>query len=224
MFIKFFNWKISATDENNMFYIFRKMIIEIIDKLFQIISGYILSDIIMGIYHWIKDTYFTPFTPIIGKTFIWGSRLHHVRPRYVMEFSNIDLFYDSAKWTLSWIAPLFYFFGFNAFLVTMFLTISMNDIVHKYTHFLDHERPLLATILQRVGIFQSHEEHHVHHISPHEIKYCPITPYTNGPLEAINFWRRMENIIERLTGVKPRAREIDFTEDENYPAGIKFIE
>jgi len=195
----------------------------ICNYLVEIIAAYLFADFIMGIYHWIKDTYFSPFTPIIGKTLIWGSRLHHIRPRYVIEFNDWDLFWSSAKWTFIWIGPLLYFTGISIFVITLFLLIALNDVIHKYAHMLDNERPLWATFMQKIYIFQSHDEHHLHHISPHEIHYCPITPYTNKILEKINFWRKMENMIERYTGVKPRAKEYDFMEDPNYPAGIKFL-
>ena len=183
-----------------------------------------MADFIMGIYHWFKDTYFGPFTPIIGKTLIWGSRLHHIRPRYVLEFSDWNLFISSAKWTLTWMGPLFYLFGLDIFLVSLFLIISLNDVIHKYAHMMDHERPLWATILQILYIFQSHDEHRLHHVAPYEINYCPITPYVNIILEKSKFWRIIEDIIEHYTGIKPRAKEYEFIEDINYPAGIKFIE
>lgn len=199
------------------------MIEFIYNYILQIIIGYLLADFFMGIFHWIKDTYFGPFTPIIGKTLIWSSRLHHIRPRYVIEFSNWKLFYSSAKWTLLWIGPLFYFIGINTFMITLFLMISLNDVIHKYAHMMDYERPLWATIMQKLYIFQSHEEHHLHHISPHEINYCPITPYLNTILERLNFWKKMEYLIEYFIGVKARAKEYDFIEDNNYPAGIKFL-
>lgn len=191
--------------------------------LIQIFCGYFLADFIMGIYHWIKDTYFSPFTFIIGKLFIWGSRLHHIRPRYVLDFSDLELFLDSAKWTAVWIIPLMIIFKPSVFLVSLFLTISLNDVVHKYAHMFDHERPKWITFLQKIYILQSHEEHHLHHIHPHQINYCPITPYLNLILEKINFWRRFENIIQHMFGVEPRSKEHDFIEDANYPAGIKFV-
>jgi hypothetical protein len=191
--------------------------------LIKILLAYIFADFLAGLYHWIKDTYFGPFTPIIGKTFIWGSRLHHIRPRYVLDFSDIELFISSSKWTLIWMLPLFLIYGLNSFLLTLFLTISMNDIVHKYSHMKDSERPKWATYLQNLHIFQSHDEHHLHHISPHDINYCPITPYVNVCLEKISFWRNLEYIVERLTGISPRSIEYDFIEDPSYPACIKFL-
>lgn len=189
----------------------------------QVLVGYLLADFIMGIFHWIKDTYFGPFTPIIGKTFIWGSRLHHARPRHVIEFTDRELFTSSALWTLSWMAPLMYMTGISIFNVVLFLTICVNDIVHKYAHMLDTERPYLATLLQQIRIIQSHDDHYEHHVCPHEINYCPITPYVNPVLEKINFWKRLENIVQQVFRVGPREKEYDFIEDPLYPGGIKFL-
>lgn len=200
------------------------MISEVIYNIFNIVCGYLLADFIMGIYHWIKDTYFGPFTPLIGKTLIWGSRLHHIRPRHVIEFSDWQLFSSSAKSTLLWMAPLFYFIGFTPFLISLFVTIALNDVIHKYAHMNDNERPALATFLQKIYIFQSHEEHHLHHMSPHEVNYCPITPYLNYFLERVSFWKLMEYYVEKYIGIKPRAKEFEFIEAPGYPAGIKFLE
>ena len=200
------------------------MLGRIIYNIVSVILGYLLADFIVGIYHWFKDSYFTPHTPIIGKRLIWGSRLHHIRPRYVIEFSDHELFLSSAKWTLLWMGPLFYLLGFNVFLVILFLTISLNDVIHKYAHMSDQERPAWTSFLQRKNIFQSHDEHHLHHISPHEINYCPITPYVNVVLEKINFWKKLEKIVKQITGVDARSKITEFVEDEKYPAGIRFLE
>jgi hypothetical protein len=200
------------------------MIFEFIcEWLIKIIAGYLLADFMMGIFHWIKDTYFSPFTPIIGKHFIWGSRLHHIRPRHILEFRDWDLFCDSAKWTLLWVVPLSYFIGPSIFIASLFLTISANDVIHKYAHMVDEERPQWATLMQKLYLCQSYGEHRLHHIYPHEINYCPMSPFLNITMERIDFWRRLEDIIENYLGVKPREKEYDFVEDINYPGGIKFL-
>ena len=200
------------------------MLTELLSFFFQVFTACWLGDFIVGVYHWIKDTYFNPFTPIIGKTFIWQSRLHHIRPRYVLDFSDWELFAGSSKWVLLWMAPLVYLTGINPFMVSLFFVIGLNDVIHKYSHMLDNERPQWATLLQKYYIFQTHDEHHQHHIDPHTVNYCPITHFTNPVLERINFWRRLENLIEQCTGIKPRAKSYDFVEDNKYPAGIKFLE
>jgi hypothetical protein len=200
------------------------MIVYVLDYIIKILIGILLADFIMGVYHWLKDTYYSPFTPIIGKTFIWSSRLHHIRPRYVTEFTDKALFISSAKWTLIWMAPLCYLTGITPLMVSLFLTIALNDVIHKYAHLSDPERPYWATFLQQIYIFQSYDEHHLHHISPHEVNYCPITPYLNIILEKTNFWKRSESFIEHYFGMKAREHEDLFVEDNDYPAGIKFIQ
>lgn len=191
--------------------------------LFEIILGYLMADFLVGLFHWFKDTYCTPNTMIIGRKIIWPSRLHHLRPRYVTEFSDWDLIKSSGSWTLIWMGPLFYFVGISLFNLTLFIVIAFNDVVHKYTHVLDFERPKLVATLQSLYIIQAHDEHHQHHISPHVVNYCPITPYLNFVLEKINFWRRLEDTVEKTFGLKPREVADNYIEDPTYPAGIKFI-
>lgn len=199
------------------------MIFSLIDNLLKIFFAYILADFLVGVLHWIKDTYFSPHTPIIGNIFIWPSRLHHIKPRHIVEQSDIELFKSSALWTLTWMGPLFLYIGISVFTASLFFTISINDIVHKYAHLIDSERPAFITFLQKIQIFQSHNQHHLHHINPFEINYCPITPFTNMYLEKINFWRNLENLIENITGIKPRATIDNFIEDDTAIAGITFL-
>jgi len=70
---------------------------------------------------------------------------------------------------------------------------------------------------------QSYAEHHEHHSGDHDNNYCPVTPFVNPLLEWINFWRNLENAIEKLTGVKPRAFDEKFIDDAEYPGGVKFV-
>jgi hypothetical protein len=192
-------------------------------EIIKIVMAYLMADFLVGLFHWVKDTYFTPHTPLIGHLFIWSSRLHHICPRYVTEFSDWDLVKSSGLWTLLWMGPYVYLVGFSLFNFTLFICISLNDVIHKYAHLLDSERPEIITKLQKIGLIQSHDEHHLHHIQPNTINYCPITPYVNYPLEKIDFWRRLEMLVLNVTGQKPREFEDKHIEDNSYPAGIKFI-
>lgn len=192
-------------------------------RLFQILSAYVMGDLIVGIFHWFKDTYFSPLTPIIGREFIWNSRLHHLKPRYVVEFSDLKLMYSSGKWAIVWMFPLMYLLNFNLFSITLFITILINDVVHKYAHMIESERPKIITLMQKYHIIQSHAEHHSHHISPYNVNYCPITSCLNVVLERINFWRNLELIVESCFGAKPKHYVDKYVEDDTYPAGIKFV-
>lgn len=190
--------------------------------LIQLIFGYLFADFIMGIYHWIKDSYFSPLTPIIGKRFVWGSRLHHIKARYILEVSNWEILKDSALWT-TWLFPIIYYSNYRYFFISSYIVISLNDIFHKYVHLLDYERPYFFTLLQRLLIVQSYDEHKIHHLGDHDSNYCPITPYVNFILERINFWRNLEFIILTLTGVQARASRDNYVVDRQYKGGIKFV-
>lgn len=190
----------------------------------EIVAAYLLADFLVGFNHWIKDSYFSPTTPIIGKSMIWSSRLHHIRPRHILEYSDTELFIESAKWTVPWIAPLMIYTGPTTFMITLLSVISCNDVIHKYAHAQDSERPYLMTLAQNLGIFQSYDEHRIHHTMPHESHYCPITPYINRVLEPLDFWRKMEWIIEFVFGIRARSCDCDIVEDTEYPANIRFID
>ena len=186
--------------------------------------GYLFADFIMAKYHWFKDSYCSPSTPIIGKFMIQKSRIHHIKPRYILEVSDAKILSESTFWTSLWTIPLVFIFRkFRIFFATLFSFISINDVSHKYAHMDDLERPLWATILQKFRLFQSYEEHHLHHIEPHDSNYAPITPWINPILEKINYWRRLEKLIELSIGIKARNNVDKYVEDLSQPSGIRFV-
>ena len=200
------------------------MIQSIVEEITLAIYAYLLADFLTGAFHWLKDSYFTPKTPVIGKLLIWGSRLHHVRPRYILEFSDREIFWGSAKWTLLWMVPLVCLIGPSFFLLVLFLSISSNDVIHKYSHLKKCECPKWVSQLQRYRIIQSGEEHRLHHIEPYQINYCTITPHLNVWLEKYAFWRKMEDIIEKHIGIKARNTPDIYVESDEYPAGLMFVD
>lgn len=200
------------------------MLQTLIEEIVMAIYAYLLADFLTGAFHWFKDTYFTPLTPVLGKTLIWGSRLHHIRPRYILEHSDWEIFWGSAKWTLLWMVPLTLIIGPSFFLLVLFLSIASNDVIHKYAHYKKSQCPELIAKLQRYRIIQGADEHHLHHIDPYQINYCTISPHLNVWLEKYQFWRKMEDIIEKHVGIKPRAYPDLFVESDDHPAGVMFVD
>jgi hypothetical protein len=198
------------------------MLLVLLELIIVVIYAVLIADFMIGMFHWFKDTYCDPLTPIIGSRLIWGSRLHHVKPQYILEFSDTEIFIGSAKWTLIWYLPYVLLFGFSLFNVVLFLALSMNDVVHKYTHMKKTNIPSLVKTLQKYQVIQSCEEHRLHHIDPHEINYCTITPYVNVWVEKISLWRRLENLIESYLHVKPREQSYEAVDNDDYPSGIRF--
>lgn len=194
------------------------------DVIVQIILGYLIADFLIGGFHWLKDTYFNPLTPIIGKRLIWGSRLHHIKPRHVLTFSNYELIKDSALWTALWMVPIMFFItGWHPSMISMYIFISLNEVIHKYAHMNPNEVHSFILWLQDLRIIQSADEHHLHHTDTNEAYYCPISPYMNTILESVQFWRRLEDFIAYATGIQPRVMNYHAIDNPNYPAEIEFV-
>ena len=85
-----------------------------------------------------------------------------------------------------------------------------NNQTHKWAH---THRGLPGWIkwLQKMHIVLPIEHHHIHHQPPHMIKYCIITGWANYPLDFIDFWRKLEWLIESITGWKPRQDDMKWS-------------
>ena len=91
-----------------------------------------------------------------------------------------------------------------------FITAAANNQTHKWAH--THAgNPTCVCWLQNMHLILPKAHHHLHHTPPHTINYCIITGWANYPLEYINFWRRLEWIIEMITGLKPRQDDMKWS-------------
>ena len=66
------------------------------------------------------------------------------------------------------------------------------------------ENPALVSWLQRLHLLQSPRHHGRHHAGNKDSHYCVITNFLNPLLEEVSFWRRLEGLVERLTGRGPK--------------------
>jgi ubiquitin-conjugating enzyme E2 variant len=58
--------------------------------------------------------------------------------------------------------------------------------------------------LQARGVLLGRTEHAAHHTRPYDRHYCITTGWCNRPLDAIEFFRRLESVVTAITGVVPR--------------------
>ena len=83
---------------------------------------------------------------------------------------------------------------------------------HKWAHMVHKKPHPIVQFLQKAGLIISHEKHHVHHQGDFDSAYCIINGWMNPILEYINFWRRLENLITKLTGAIPREDDLFWRE------------
>lgn len=162
------------------------------------------ADFVAGVVHWAEDAYFTEETPLIGQQIIRPNIVHHHFPRYFTKLS----WWESAQelvlvglvlLAIAW--PL----GLLSWQLMLFIAVSINaNEIHKMAHRTRAENGRFISLLQDWRILQTPRQHGLHHSDPKNTYYCPVTNYVNPLLERIQFWDRLETMVERLTGATHR--------------------
>lgn len=179
-------------------------VLTVISIVLQIVLIAAVADFIAGVIHWLEDAYFTEDTPIIGPLFIQPNIVHHHHPRF---FTRLSWWESSAALVALGAAILLVAWplGLLSWQLWLFVAIGINgNQVHKWAHRTRAENGKFISTLQDWRILQTPRHHGLHHSDPKNTFYCPITNLVNPVLERIEFWTRLEAVIERLTGVKHR--------------------
>ena len=171
----------------------------------QIVLITALADFAAGFIHWAEDAYFTEDTPVLGQLFIRPNIVHHHYPRFFTHFT-----WWQSSWDLALVSALLLLvawpLGFLDWQLVLFAVLSTNaNEIHKWSHRTRKENGRIISALQDWHILQTPRHHGVHHSDPKNTYYCPITNFVNPVLEHIDFWTRLEAVIERLTGITHRT-------------------
>lgn len=173
--------------------------------------GLLGADFVSGLVHWAGDTWGTEAWPIIGKRLIAPFRFHHVDPEeitlhgfFAINGSNclVSLPVLGAACALPDGPRALPLFG-AVLLLSLCVGVLLTNQFHKWSH---EQRPSPAVrLLQRLWLILPPAHHAVHHASPHVRHYCITTGWLNGPLDRLDFFRRLERLLTWLTGATPRA-------------------
>lgn len=182
----------------------------------MIMTAYIFADFISGLFHWMGDTWGSPDTPIAGKIFVRTFREHHVDQLAITRHDFVEVngancaisipvlagLHFLPITTTSWGAPLAAFM--SAFLWFIFATNQF----HMWAHIPSDKRPRIVSWLQRMHLILPPEHHAIHHVAPYSKYYSITVGWVNAPLHYIRFYRVLEFIISKLTGMVPRKDDI----------------
>jgi len=180
-----------------------------------LVAGAVTADLVSGLVHWTADTWGSETMPVLGRRFVRPFRVHHVNPDDFLRRSFLDTNGDVAAIVAGFLAlglllPLDAELGRAAAvaLVAFCATGLPTNQVHQWAH--RPRPPRIVRMLQNAGLILPRRDHLRHHRAPHAAYYCIATGWLNRPLESIDFFRRLERLVSRLTGLQPREDDHAF--------------
>jgi plasmanylethanolamine desaturase len=176
-------------------------------SLSAIAGSVLLADFVSGVVHWAEDRYarFKPRRKLrLINLIARDNDIHHRRPRDFLKRS-----WWQSSWDLALIGAAILAaacaFGHLSVALLLFVVVSANaNQLHKWAHRNPRENPALVTWLQRMHLLQSPRHHGRHHRGDKDSHYCVVTNFLNPLLEEVDFWRRLERVVMRLTGRAPK--------------------
>lgn len=181
-----------------------------------VVAAILTADFLSGVVHWFADTWFDQEMPILGRRFLRPFRVHHINPDDILRRDFVDINGDTAipvipvLVAVSWL-PLELASGQLACVYLLVLcgaTLPTNQI-HQWAHMSDP--PQSVRWLQDRRLILSRRAHGRHHAPPHTSDYCITLGWCNPFLASIRFFPRLETVVSKLTGLRPRSDEESMT-------------
>ncbi len=172
--------------------------------------GFVWSDFVTGILHWVADTYGSENTPVLGPSVVKPFRLHHLYPRDICTHNLVTTLGNSciiAVPALSCSLYLIWLWPDSLWLAPAVVCLSilavgtvLTNLFHKWAH---QESPsAIVRWLQRARVVLDPTHHEQHHTEPFNRHYCITNGWLNPLLNRIGFFRKIEAAL-RLIGIEP---------------------
>lgn len=179
-----------------------------------VVGSYLLADFISGLFHWAADTWGSVDMPLIGKLFVRPFREHHVDQLAITRHDFFEVTGGNCAIALPWfLVHLFDLEGGTnalrtgaAFLGLFLFFIFLTNLSHRWAH--AASPPTLAKLGHKVGLLLTPEHHAKHHQAPHLVAYCITSGIVDRVLDPIRFFRGLEVVVSKVTGLVPREEDL----------------
>jgi ubiquitin-conjugating enzyme E2 variant len=167
-----------------------------------LVAGWIALDFLSGVTHWAFDTWGSVRTPVLGRSFIRPFREHHRDPEAMTRHDFVETNGASCLAATPVLAAAAVMpaepgaqAALHAFLTCAALATPAANQCHKWAHMRREDVPAPARLLQRWRIALAPETHDGHHRHPFDTRYCTVSGWMNGPLDAAGIFRLLERAI-----------------------------
>jgi plasmanylethanolamine desaturase len=183
-----------------------------------LVLGWLAADFISGFVHWMGDTWGSVNMPVLGKAFIHPFREHHVDPKAITRHNFLETNGNNCLVSLPALLPVVFIpIGPDAFghlflamcVFAMTIWVLLTNQIHKWAHM--DTPPKWVKAMQKARLFLDPGHHGIHHTAPYDTHYCITTGAWNPLLARIRFFRHVERLVTRLTGLVPRREDADLT-------------
>jgi lathosterol oxidase len=166
--------------------------------LVWLVPALLIADFLTGVVHWAFDQHIPPSTPLIGPV------AQEFRDHHLVHSTGIA---DNAIETMERMVPVVAlpmlglaflakdFTLVSSFLMMMAFLSSIAPYCHKLAH--DAHRSQFVRLLQRLKIILPPKTHAKHHQKTQSQAYCIYNGWCNPLLDRINFFGRLDRLIER---------------------------
>jgi ubiquitin-conjugating enzyme E2 variant len=184
----------------------------------QVLGALLLVDLLSGVLHWLEDSYGTEETPLLGPYVIRPNIIHHADP---LAFTKSPVWRRNrvvAVIVALLLGTVWWSGHFSWFWAWLGLFGLLSNEIHVWAHRSRRQNGPVIVLLQRLRLVQSPRHHAVHHRDPKRDHFCAMTNLLNPILDRIRFFRALEWLIARLTGVTPRPDPTVKTQDWGRPS------
>lgn len=200
--------------------------------ILEVLGALFLIDFVTAFMHWFEDNYLYydfPF-PILNGLSI-DNEMHHFMPRTITYYSYLEnMYYTTILALILVIIILSIRHIFNIpllknkyFLGTTLIFGMLPNLIHRFQHERDCERPYIISQLFKYGIFIDREKHKMHHKMPNG-NYGVMVPILNNIYEYFNLWNILERFIFFFFDIPTTKKKSNYimrdTFDEECPRKI----
>ncbi|XP_060189388.1 fatty acid desaturase 4, chloroplastic-like [Lycium barbarum] len=169
--------------------------------------GYVVSDLVAGIFHWAVDNYGSAKTPIFGRL-IDAFQGHHKWPRSTTRNQFAKNLHELARGVTLSVLPINLLCNnpmILAFVGVLSGCLMFSLQIHSWAHGTKSEVPSIVLALQDARILLSRSNHAAHHCPPYNKSYCTVSGLWNQYLDRYKVFELLEINFFFKFGVRPRS-------------------